>query len=80
MPTTGTRSAIAIAFARGDADPHAGEQAGADVDTDRGDLVGGDSRVAAHELDGRHERLGVAPALHDLDHPQHAVVAGRARR
>ena len=48
MPIIGTRSAWAMRLGRGEADPHAGEQAGPDVDGDGADLAERRCRPGRH--------------------------------
>ena len=60
-------------------DPHAGEQPGAHVDGDGAELAQRDVGLAAHELDGRRQRLRVAAPARHLEQPEHALVATDAR-
>ena len=62
-------------LARGEADPHPGEQARSDVDGDHTELVEPDVGLRAHEVDGGSQDLGVPPPARDLEHRDHALVA-----
>ena len=64
-------------LAGGQADAHAGEQPGSDVDGDDADLVEPDVGLGAHELDRRGQRLGVAAAR---GRPRTGRSRPRARR
>ena len=60
---------------RRQADPHAGEQPGADVDGDQSELVEAEVGLLADEVDRRGEDLGVAATAPDLEQRDHALVA-----
>src|SRR3546814_613180 len=57
-----------------DADPQPGEQAGADVDGHHGDLVELDAGLAADEVDGGRQVLGVALSARRVRGRQHTLV------
>src|SRR5205807_6738971 len=58
-----------------DADAKSSEQAGADVNRDRAELLWLHPRLAQHEVDRRHERLGMAAPARRVEPGQHAFVA-----
>ena len=80
MPIIGIRSAWAIAFA--DASPTRMPVNSPGPTSTATTLISSRpmSIWLAHELDRRHERLGVAPPACRLEQPDHALVARRWRR
>ena len=74
-PIIGQAAGVGQGLARGHPDAEAGEHARAEVDGDRADVAQLDPRLAAQELDGGRERLGVAAAAGGVDGAEHALVA-----